>query len=351
MDAAVTPYVEALAWKPFTDLVAARIIEADPAAAEARRVAESLARFVTTGQSDEFGLKTLIVKANAGDVIFFVAMCDRIAQCLAAEGDTDPVDVRRSKAVGILAQPALALALLQRHAAIAPASTTRRAARRTSRPARPAAAPTRARCPRRSRWTRTGYAPHATLYVRISEESLRSGTGVAVCGGTGAPARSAWSRSSRWRSCSGTAGSPSARSWTCATSSRSTPTRSPPGCGKPSSCPGPRACSRSATPTPNPTSTTPSPTCPPDRGGPPGQTRTDNLGPMTRFGHRVKTHGRGWRHHQPVPGVYLWRTPHGSWCRVDQHGTRPSIRVPPGRRPRAPPARIERAFARLILAA
>ena len=26
--------------------------------------------------------------------------------------------------------------------------------------------------------------PQATLYVRISEESLRSGTGVAVCGGT-----------------------------------------------------------------------------------------------------------------------------------------------------------------------
>src|SRR6185503_817385 len=81
----------------------------------------SLSRFVSTGQSDEFGLKTLIVRANAGEVIFFVAMCDRIAQCLLADGDTDPVDVRRSKAVGILAQPALALALLERHAAIAPA--------------------------------------------------------------------------------------------------------------------------------------------------------------------------------------------------------------------------------------
>ena len=63
-------------------------------------------------------------------------------------------------------------------------------------------------------------------------------------------------------------------------------------------------------------------------GGPPGQTRVDNLGPMTRFAHRVKTHGRGWRHRQPVPGVYLWRTPHGFWFRTDQHGSRPLGRDP-----------------------
>ena len=80
---------------------------------------------MSTGQSDEFGLKTLIVRATAGDVIFFVAMSDRIAACLLADGDTDPVDVRRSKAVGILAQPALALALLEKHAALAPANAER----------------------------------------------------------------------------------------------------------------------------------------------------------------------------------------------------------------------------------
>ena len=59
----------------------------------------------------------------------------------------------------------------------------------------------------------------------------------------------------------------------------------------------------------------------PDRGGPPGQTRIGNLGPLSRYGHRVKTHGRGWRHHQPVPGVFLWRTPHGYWFRTDHTGT------------------------------
>ena len=138
-------------------LVEAKIVEADPAAAEARRVAEALARFVSTGQSDEFGFKTMVVKATAGDVIFFVAMCDRIAECLAADGDTDPVDVRRSKAVGILAQPALALALLQRHATGDQATPTQSVA----------VDPDKLR-------------PHATLVVRLTEEALASGTGVAA---------------------------------------------------------------------------------------------------------------------------------------------------------------------------
>jgi hypothetical protein len=60
---------------------------------------------------------------------------------------------------------------------------------------------------------------------------------------------------------------------------------------------------------------------PPDHGGPPGQTRVDNLGPMTRFHHRIKTHSR-WQLRQPFPGVYLWRSPHGHHYLVDHTGTR-----------------------------
>src|SRR3954470_10693448 len=120
VDEATTPYVDTLAWAAFTRLVEARIIEADPAAAEARRVAAALERFVATGRSSEFGLKTLIARANAGEVIYFVAMCDRIAQILALEGDPDPADVRRSKALAILANPARALAMLVRHATTQP---------------------------------------------------------------------------------------------------------------------------------------------------------------------------------------------------------------------------------------
>ncbi len=44
--------------------------------------------------------------------------------------------------------------------------------------------------------------------------------------------------------------------------------------------------------------------------GPPGQTRLDNLSPLSRRAHRAKTHG-GWVVHQVVPGVLVWRSPGG----------------------------------------
>jgi hypothetical protein len=60
---------------------------------------------------------------------------------------------------------------------------------------------------------------------------------------------------------------------------------------------------------------------PPATGGPPGQTNTTNIAPLARHHHRIKTHGPGWIHRQPIPGVHYWRTPHGHWARVDHHGT------------------------------
>ena len=88
-------------------------------------------------------------------------------------------------------------------------------------------------------------------------------------------------------------------------------------------------------------------------GGTPGQTRLDNLGPLVRFAHRVKTHGRGWRHRQPSPGVYLWRTPHGYWFRVDRTGTHALGRDPTRSAHDAPSvvSRLESAFAELVAAA
>ena len=61
------------------------------------------------------GLKTIIAKAAAGDAIWFLATINRIAEILAAEGDTDPIGTRRARAIGILAQPAEALRLLIKH--------------------------------------------------------------------------------------------------------------------------------------------------------------------------------------------------------------------------------------------
>jgi hypothetical protein len=64
-----------------------------------------------------------------------------------------------------------------------------------------------------------------------------------------------------------------------------------------------------------------------DQGGPPGQTRPDNLGPLARASHRAATHGR-WQKRQPDPGTYLWRSPHGWIYLVTNHGTLSLGRTP-----------------------
>src|SRR4029453_13062434 len=112
VDAAVAGLICTLPWHRFETLLTAKIIEADPRAAEERAKIWEAERFVRAGRTGQSGLKLLIAKANAGDVIWFMATLSRIAEILRLQGDLQPADVRRSKAIGILAQPALALQLL-----------------------------------------------------------------------------------------------------------------------------------------------------------------------------------------------------------------------------------------------
>ena len=56
-----------------------------------------------------------------------------------------------------------------------------------------------------------------------------------------------------------------------------------------------------------------------DDGGPPGQTRPDNLAPLCRGHHRAKTHF-GWRYHRNRDGSYTWTGPHGNRFTVDTRG-------------------------------
>lgn len=55
-------------------------------------------------------------------------------------------------------------------------------------------------------------------------------------------------------------------------------------------------------------------------GAPPGQTRADNLGPLSWRVHRAKTHGR-WRVRQPRPGTFEWTSPAGFSYLVGPFGT------------------------------
>ena len=115
VDRGIVEHLDTLPWNRFLLVLSALIIEADPRAAEQRARAAERDRFVRARQANPVGLKLLIAQANAGDVLTFMAMVNRIADILAFDGDPDPADLRRSKAIGILAQPAYALHLLITH--------------------------------------------------------------------------------------------------------------------------------------------------------------------------------------------------------------------------------------------
>ena len=348
VDAATTEYVDTLTWSAFTRLVEAKIIEADPAAAEARRVAAELERFVVTGQSSEHGLKTLVARANAGEVIYFVAMCDRIAQILALQGDPDPVGARRSKALGILANPAHALALLEHHASDDPHPDDPDQSDRAGQddaesgadrgvggsgpcvPVNPAA-----------------LRPRAVLHVRISEQVLRAGTGVAYVehdGGIVVPAGALRDLLGHHhvtvRPVLDLRDQVPVDAYEVPTAMREALRLARPSSVFPWTRVG----------TTNPDLDHSRPYLPMGRGGPPAQTRIGNLGPLHRFGHRVKTHGRGWVLRQPRPGLYLFRTPQRYWFRVDNDGTHPSGKDADlnGHLPPEPETPLEHHLARII---
>lgn len=115
VDVAVAGLIAGLPWARFETLLAAKIIEADPAEAEQRAKLWEAERFVRTGRTGDGGLKLLVARAEAGDVIWFMATVNRIAEILRLEGSADTADVRRAQAIGILAQPARALELLFAH--------------------------------------------------------------------------------------------------------------------------------------------------------------------------------------------------------------------------------------------
>ena len=115
VDEQLAPSLGAMSWGRLQTLLEAKIIEADPVGAEQQATAAASERFVRLGRNSEHGLKLIIARATAGDAIWFKATIDRIADILTQQGDTDPVEVRRSKAIGILAQPAHALQLLCQH--------------------------------------------------------------------------------------------------------------------------------------------------------------------------------------------------------------------------------------------
>ena len=341
VDAELAPSLGAVSWGRLQTLLEAAIIQADPVGAERQAALAAQERFVRLGRASEHGLKLIIARATAGDAIWFKATIDRIAEILARQGDTDSVEVRRSKAIGILAQPAQALQLLCEHQGdkwdgAAEPTDVAEAAPETEHDAEPAdVAKAAAEAERDAELALVAdhqslrlepppfdpdrARPPAVLYVHLSSEALNDGSGVARVEDVG-PVLLGRLRSVLGDRCMINlkpvidlpAGHTPVDSYEIPARLREQlQLRYPADVF-------PYAAAVSRRIDVDHTIRYLSPDC----GGPPGQTRIGNLGPHVRRHHRCKTHS-GWQVRQPEPGSWLWRSPHRRIYLVNASGTHP----------------------------
>ncbi len=228
------------------------------------------------------------------DAELFDQSVSRVAGDLRELGDTDSLDVRRARAVGILADPQYALDLMS---------------------GREGATPT------------TSHGGVANLFVHLTPEDLEAD----LTGGTGATSiEKLGAVTTRlltdWLTrLTSTGGKVVLRPVLDLRADRAVDQHDPPpamreqillrdahcmfpGCGRDS-----RSCDLDHI----------TPYVPMDEGGPPGQTHPGNLAPLCRTHHRVKTH-TNWDYKRLDDGSYVWTTPTGH-----QYDTNPTGRRPP----------------------
>ena len=273
---------------------------------------------VWLNSSTDAGTRDIFIRTDVASAVWFDASVDRIADGLSLLGDQSTKDVRRGRAVGLIAQPQQTLDL---YATVADLI-------RRPEPDSEQVAP--APIARREVDAR----PPVTLYVHVTDDAVLRNAGVARVEGVG-PVLVDSVR--RWLgNCAVTVKPVIDLNGQVPVDAYEIPDRL-----------------REATHLRSPTDVFPYgnpvtrradldhtiPWRPPDEGGPPGQTRLDNLGPMTRQHHRIKTHSK-WKVLQPFDGVFVWRSPTGRHYLVDSTGTRPAR--PPARWNPAEPVRSTR---------
>jgi hypothetical protein len=370
VDHKLAPALGAVPWGRLETLLEAAIVDADPDGAERRAADAATERFVRLGRKTEHGLKLIIARAAAGDAIWFKATVDRIAEILARQGDADTVEVRRSKAIGILAQPAEALQLLCQHQDDdwdGPAEPTddpgeeepaedepgfaEPAARQNTEDEHGVGEPTEGEpgvadpaaqqnpdpatteptpdqpVDGKHRWLQIlpppfgpeRARPRAVIYVHLSAEALTAGRGIARVENVG-PTLLGRLQLLLGGRCHITlkpvidlpAGHIPVDAYEIPASLREQLLLRHPADVFPYAAAVSRTLDIDHT----------IPYLSPDQGGPPGQTRLGNLGPQTRSHHRQKTHGH-WQLRQPEPGSWLWRSPHRKIYLVNTSGTHP----------------------------
>jgi hypothetical protein len=385
----VAAALEGLVYARAETVIEGLVVTADPAGHEQRRQAAEARRHVSIGKRPTpAGLRQLFAQSTPADIARIDAMIAYLAEALAFFGDTATRDLRRTRALVLMANPfAAALLIAQRASATQHATQTRaQSASAASEPdAEPDAKPDAESAPESDQepepehqdepepeasadaasavqlaaafgrelaaagpalWKRL--RPRTVLYVHLSHAAVASlnhrSTGATGPGGEPAPGVARVEGL-------GPAGLTQLRDWLGHGwdhdalevrpvldpdhQSAVDDYQTPPAMAEAlrlrepfETFPYGTTPSRGARETSGADEDHTIPYVPRARGGPPGQTGLHNLGPLGRHHHRAKTFGH-FTCHQPLPGLYLWRTPSGHWYRVDHTGTHPLGRTTP----------------------
>ena len=119
VDRAMVDWVDgSLPWGRFEARLAGKIVAADPETAAAAEAARAAEQFAKRTRSSEQGTAGFYVRSTVGVIARIEATVAFLADALAAFGDGDVEDVRRVKAMALLANPVKAVELLAAFAAL-----------------------------------------------------------------------------------------------------------------------------------------------------------------------------------------------------------------------------------------
>jgi hypothetical protein len=113
VDRRVAPIINSVGPVQLRNIVKAALWEADPEAAQATAEQKARERGVWIGRSDDHGTSTVFVKADTGSVITFNATINQIAEALTTLEGPAPHQSQRSRAFAVLSDPALSHLFLQ----------------------------------------------------------------------------------------------------------------------------------------------------------------------------------------------------------------------------------------------
>jgi Domain of unknown function (DUF222) len=300
VDAQVAPFAHKIGLGQVLRLVEAAVIRFDPHLAAARAKAAADGRRVFVSDQMTNGTRSIRIETDALDATAFDDTLNRIADALSQLGDQDRKDVRRAKAVGVVADPQGALDLLSDE----PDDTGETAA----------AGSAHSRIRRRS----AGQL-RVILYVHLYEAALAGTPGVGRVEGLGPVTTDQirdWVRRTDVHvtvtPVQDLADRASVDAYEVPDRMRETVILRNP------CCPFPWCTNQSRHKDVDHVKAF----VPEDDGGPPGQTAADKLAGLCRRHHRLKTH-HGWTYTMPESGIHLWTSPAGRRYLVDHTGTIP----------------------------